>query len=273
MSSSVSAQVDVKRWVELFGVPSDLSLKFVEPVLVDGILQIPKSVLTAGRARLSSCLVGQFSGRPPKERDLHVIANRLWGRDGLCRVSILPDSEERHAAIHLEGIPYYVPRSSDVSGQDMSNRLAGRGLRDSPRRFVDGESFFGMKSTRSSSAPSLILQPSTRGMLDPKCERSVPKGTSVKYPLRGTHYIPFSQQLNASRFGDFDDESFFGCVELQANIIGMLESAIGNIVSAVFDAASDKEPKVRLDVASVMELLLQARLIDAMVEIVLEKLW
>ncbi|CAN1133576.1 Serine/threonine-protein kinase SMG1 [Linum perenne] len=54
-------------------------------------------------------------------------------------------------------------------------------------------------------------------------------------------------------------------------------NAVGNIVSAVFDAASDKEPKVRLAVASVLELLLKARLIDAMcfypmVEIVLEKL-
>ncbi|CAN0927744.1 Serine/threonine-protein kinase SMG1 [Linum grandiflorum] len=54
-------------------------------------------------------------------------------------------------------------------------------------------------------------------------------------------------------------------------------NTVGNIVSAVFGAASDKEPKVRLAVASVLELLLQARLIDAMcfypmVEIVLEKL-
>ncbi|CAL1372471.1 unnamed protein product [Linum trigynum] len=52
---------------------------------------------------------------------------------------------------------------------------------------------------------------------------------------------------------------------------------LGNIISAVFDAASDRESKVRLAVASVLELLLQARLMDAMyfypmVEVVLEKL-
>ncbi|CAN1169157.1 Protein TIFY 8 [Linum perenne] len=82
----------------------------------------------------------------------------------------------------------------------MLKNVGGPG--DRPRRSVDDESFFGMQSTRPSSAASLILQPSTGSRLDPKWERSVPMGTSVQYPLRGSHYVPFTQQLNASRFGD-----------------------------------------------------------------------
>ncbi|KAK9287064.1 hypothetical protein L1049_015473 [Liquidambar formosana] len=52
---------------------------------------------------------------------------------------------------------------------------------------------------------------------------------------------------------------------------------VGNLVSSVMDAASDREPKVRSHVASVLELLLQARLIHPMhflpiSEVALEKL-
>ena len=52
---------------------------------------------------------------------------------------------------------------------------------------------------------------------------------------------------------------------------------VGNIVFSLLDAVSDREPKVRLRVALVLELLLQARLVDPMyfypiAEMVLEKL-
>ncbi|KAF5448742.1 hypothetical protein F2P56_029247 [Juglans regia] len=52
---------------------------------------------------------------------------------------------------------------------------------------------------------------------------------------------------------------------------------LGNLLFSVLDAASDREPKVRLHVALVLELLLQARLLDPMylypiAEVVLEKL-
>lgn len=52
---------------------------------------------------------------------------------------------------------------------------------------------------------------------------------------------------------------------------------VGNIVFSVLDTASDREPKVRLHVAVVLEMLLQARLVDPMyfypiAEVVLEKL-
>jgi PI-3-kinase-related kinase SMG-1 len=52
---------------------------------------------------------------------------------------------------------------------------------------------------------------------------------------------------------------------------------IGNIVFSVLDTASDREPKVRSHVAVVLELLLQARLVDPIyfypiAEVVLEKL-
>lgn len=52
---------------------------------------------------------------------------------------------------------------------------------------------------------------------------------------------------------------------------------VGNIIFSILDAASDREPKVRSCVALVLELLLQARLVDPMyfypiAEVVLEKL-
>ncbi|KAM7482555.1 hypothetical protein LguiB_007138 [Lonicera macranthoides] len=58
----------------------------------------------------------------------------------------------------------------------------------------------------------------------------------------------------------------FGCVDV-----------VGNLVFSVLDAASDREPKVRSNVASVLEMLLQAKIIHAehiynISEVVLEKL-
>ncbi|CAN0877673.1 Protein TIFY 8 [Linum grandiflorum] len=189
------------------------------------------------------------------------------GRGPLSTASDL--ASERQAASHLEGIPYYVPRSSDVSGHEMSNRLAGSNKRSNsdsaftapighhdsveslhlmkmlknagpgerPRRSLDDESFFGMQSTRPSSAASLILQqPSSGSRLDPtvsKWERS-----AVQYPLRGSHYVPFTQ----SRFGDAGPSGISQAAADEGSRTGIkgpgLLSCINNTGSANLDKSS-----------------------------------
>ncbi|MBA0755257.1 hypothetical protein Gogos_021682 [Gossypium gossypioides] len=133
-----------------------------------------------------------------------------------------------HAGNHLEGIPYYGPRS-EISGPDINNSLAGskRSFSDSafmghesleslhlmkmlrngaggerPRRSNEDEVFLGMKSMRPSST-SLILQPPAGSRLEgnaSKWERSVP--SAVQYASRGGHFVPFVHQVSSNRFKD-----------------------------------------------------------------------
>ncbi|TYI79272.1 hypothetical protein E1A91_D05G011400v1 [Gossypium mustelinum] len=135
---------------------------------------------------------------------------------------------ERQAGNHLEGIPYYGPRS-EISGPDINNSLAGskRSFSDSafmghesleslhlmkmlrngaggerPRRSNEDEVFLGMKSMRPSST-SLILQPPAGSRLEgnaSKWERSVP--SAVQYASRGGHFVPFVHQVSSNRFKD-----------------------------------------------------------------------
>ncbi|KAE8682730.1 TIFY domain protein 8 isoform 4 [Hibiscus syriacus] len=135
---------------------------------------------------------------------------------------------ERQVGNHLEGIPYYGPRS-EISGPDISNSLAGskRSSLDSaflahesleslhlmkmlrngageerPRRSNEDEVFLGMKSMRHSST-SRILQPPTGSRLEAnatKWELSVP--SAVQYGSRGGHFAPFVHQVSSNRFKD-----------------------------------------------------------------------
>ncbi|EOY31378.1 TIFY domain protein 8 isoform 1 [Theobroma cacao] len=153
----------------------------------------------------------------------------------LCDVVVLylmlPSPVERQVGNHLEGIPYYGPRS-EISGPEISNRLVGskRGNSDSAfmghesleslhlmkmlrngaggersRRSNEDEVFLGMQSMRPSSA-SLILQPPTGSRLEgnaSKWERSVPMiGSAVQYGPRGGHFVPFVHQASSNRFKD-----------------------------------------------------------------------
>ncbi|MBA0564364.1 hypothetical protein Golob_009311 [Gossypium lobatum] len=136
--------------------------------------------------------------------------------------------DSSHAGNHLEGIPYYGPRS-EISGPDINNSLAGskRSFSDSafmghesleslhlmkmlrngaggerPRRSNEDEVFLGMKSMRPSST-SLILQPPAGSRLEgnaSKWERSVP--SAVQYASRGGHFVPFVHQVSSNRFKD-----------------------------------------------------------------------
>ncbi|KAA3490719.1 protein TIFY 8 isoform X1 [Gossypium australe] len=135
---------------------------------------------------------------------------------------------ERQVGNHLEGIPYYGPRS-EISGPDINNSLAGskRSFSDSafmghesleslhlmkmlrngaggerPRRSNEDEVFLGMKSMRPSST-SLILQPPAGSRLEgnaSRWERSVP--SAVQYASRGGHFVPFVHQVSSNRFKD-----------------------------------------------------------------------
>ncbi|KAL4280613.1 hypothetical protein GQ457_03G045450 [Hibiscus cannabinus] len=135
---------------------------------------------------------------------------------------------ERQGRHHLEGIPYYGPRS-EISGPDISNSLTGSKRSNSDTAFMAHESleslhlmkmlrngaggeqarrsnedevFLGMKSMRHSSM-SRILQPPTCNRLEGnaiKWERSVP--SAVQYASRGGHFAPFVHQVSSNRFKD-----------------------------------------------------------------------
>ncbi|XP_002515600.2 protein TIFY 8 [Ricinus communis] len=160
-----------------------------------------------------------------------------------CPLSATSDlASERQAGNHLEGIPFYGPMS-DISGPEISNRLAGskRSNSDSAftasskdgiphmahdsleslhlmkmlkngtggdrhRRSNDDEAFYGMQAMRPTSA-SLILQSSTGGRLDAnvsKWERPIPVGTAIQYPPRAGQFVPFVHQVSANKFREMN---------------------------------------------------------------------
>ncbi|KAL5559241.1 hypothetical protein UlMin_035452 [Ulmus minor] len=157
------------------------------------------------------------------------------GRGPISTTSDL-GSVERRVGNHLEGVPFYGPRS-DISGQEITNKIAGskRSNSDSnfmgssrdgipqmgpdslegsqlmkfirngvggerPRRSNDDEVIFGSQQVRPSSV-SLIFQPPS-GVS--KLERSMPMnvGATVQYPPRAGHFVPFMHQVPSNRFRD-----------------------------------------------------------------------
>lgn len=161
------------------------------------------------------------------------------GRGPISTTSDL--GSERQAGDHFDGVPFYGPKS-DISGPEISNRLAGskrsnsdsfmgssrdgvpqigpeslesshlmKILRngtggDRPRRSSDEELFLGMQSLRPTSA-SLILQPPTGSRTDvnlSKWDRSVTMNVNptVQYPLRAGQFAPFLHQVPPNRFKD-----------------------------------------------------------------------
>ncbi|KAK6927449.1 Tify domain [Dillenia turbinata] len=148
---------------------------------------------------------------------------------------------ERQIGSHLDGIPFYGPRS-DLSGPEISNKLSGskRSISDSvflgssrdgmpkmvpdsiesshllkmlrsgggerARRPYDEEMFLGMQSIRSTSA-STLLQPPSGGRTDTiisKWDRNIPlnAGSAMQHLSRGGQFASFVQQINSSRFRD-----------------------------------------------------------------------
>ncbi|CAL1406797.1 unnamed protein product [Linum trigynum] len=69
------------RWLLTRGSPS------VPPEKVKDGFRIPNEVKEKGAERWKDSLVGQFVGKRPEVVELQSWANKLWGRDGLIRVS------------------------------------------------------------------------------------------------------------------------------------------------------------------------------------------
>ncbi|CAN1334406.1 hypothetical protein LINPERPRIM_LOCUS36390 [Linum perenne] len=83
-----SSSPSLKAWTDLFDSGSDLSLRYIKPVLVNGALRIPLSIMNQGLARMRRCLLGQFLGPSPLIKVFQSVATRLWGRDGGVRISL-----------------------------------------------------------------------------------------------------------------------------------------------------------------------------------------
>lgn len=142
-------------------------------------------------------------------------------------------ASERQVGNHLEGVPFYGPRS-DISATEISNRVLGskRSNSDSAfmghdsidsrhlmnmkilcngvagerlRRMSDDEGFLGMPHLRPASA-SLILQPPGGNRIDldsTKWERTLTiNANSAVYPPRGGQFVPFVHQVPSNRFKD-----------------------------------------------------------------------
>ncbi|CAN1261787.1 hypothetical protein LINPERPRIM_LOCUS10996 [Linum perenne] len=79
-----------KSWASVVGSDPNPDLQYFSPVVVDGVLQIPKSVLELGYKELKKALVGQVIGDEPPLRVIQSLANTLWGYDDFVAVSLLP---------------------------------------------------------------------------------------------------------------------------------------------------------------------------------------
>ncbi|CAL1393791.1 unnamed protein product [Linum trigynum] len=83
--------IPTKPWASLFSISEANRLTYIPQEVVNGGLRMPKAVREAGAARWKNCLVGQFLQDPSSLYVLRRWVNKLWGRDGLVRVSLLYD--------------------------------------------------------------------------------------------------------------------------------------------------------------------------------------
>ncbi|CAN1337979.1 hypothetical protein LINPERPRIM_LOCUS37845, partial [Linum perenne] len=77
MSSGSSSS---KSWAQITAETGS-ELHFIEDsrsVVIDGVLQIPHSVIDLGIQRLESAIVAQFVGAPPPLKVVSAMLNRLW---------------------------------------------------------------------------------------------------------------------------------------------------------------------------------------------------
>ncbi|KAK9211042.1 hypothetical protein WN943_000415 [Citrus x changshan-huyou] len=154
------------------------------------------------------------------------------GYENLSLIPSLINLVEKQVGNHLEGVPFYGTRS-DVSGPEISNRLAGSKRSNSESGFMghdypenmhlmkilrnaaegeqskrskDDEMFYRMQQLRPTSA-SVMLQPSNISRIDANVSRwertnPVNVGPAVQYPLRGSQLVPFMHQVPTNRFRD-----------------------------------------------------------------------
>ncbi|KAG6698342.1 hypothetical protein I3842_08G015000 [Carya illinoinensis] len=184
-------------------------------------------------------------GLAPKAAESPSASASLGASSGGGRVLISTTSDlgsERQVGNHLEGIPFYGPRS-DITGPEISNRIAGskRSHPDSAftgsfrdgiinldhdslenshlikllrngaegerrRRSNDDEVLFALQPLRPTSA-SLVSQPPTGSRADASVSKwdrstSMNAGVAVKYPPRGGQFAPILHQVPSNRFRD-----------------------------------------------------------------------
>ncbi|CAN1248536.1 hypothetical protein LINPERPRIM_LOCUS6779 [Linum perenne] len=87
MSSSSSSS---KSWAQI-AAETGSDLHFVEDsrsAVIDGVLQIPDSVIDLGIQRLESVIVAQFVGNPPPLKVVSAMLNRLWSLEGFLLVEL-----------------------------------------------------------------------------------------------------------------------------------------------------------------------------------------
>ncbi|XP_021825304.1 protein TIFY 8 [Prunus avium] len=210
--------------------------QLLKPIFHDFLGMKPGDSPVVLAPKASDCRLSEVS--PSASASLG--ASSGGGRGPISTTSDL--GSERQAGNHLEGVPFYGPRS-DISGPEISNRLLGskRSNSDStfkgssrdglphtgpdslesshlmkmlrngpggerPRRSNDDEAVFATQPLRPTSA-SHIFQPPLGGRVDTnisKWDRSTPMnlGAAVQYPPRGGHFVPFVHQLPSNRFRD-----------------------------------------------------------------------
>lgn len=180
------------------------------------------------------CLPVVLAPKPAvSEPSLASVGASSAGGGGRGPISSSSDlASEKQVGNHLEGVPFYGTRS-DVSGPEISNRLAGSKRSNSESGFMghdypenmhlmkilrnaaegeqskrskDDEMFYRMQQLRPTSA-SVMLQPSNISRIDANVSRwertnPVNVGPAVQYPLRGSQLVPFMHQVPTNRFRD-----------------------------------------------------------------------
>ncbi|KAK2392194.1 hypothetical protein P8452_29140 [Trifolium repens] len=148
-------------------------------------------------------------------------------------------ASEKQVSNHLEGVPYYGPRS-DFSGTEISNRLVGNKRSNSDSSFMgssrdafqlvpdsfqnshfmkvlrnasggersrrpnDDDVLLSMQSMKPSSSSQIFHPPANTKFDANKWERSIlmNAGPSVQHPLRGGQLTPFAHQLASNKIRD-----------------------------------------------------------------------
>lgn len=148
-------------------------------------------------------------------------------------------ASEKQVSNHLEGVPFYGPRS-DFSGTEISNRLVGNKRSNSDSSFMgssrdafqmvpdsfqnshlmkvlrnasggersrrpnDDEVLLGMQSMKPSSSSQIFHPPANTKIDANKWERSIlmNAGPSMQHPPRGGQLTPFAHQLASNKLRD-----------------------------------------------------------------------
>ncbi|XP_028802374.1 protein TIFY 8 isoform X2 [Neltuma alba] len=207
------------------------SQQLVKPVFHDFLGSKPHDSLVVLAPKTANVRLSEAS---PSSTSVSVAASSAGGRGPFSTTSDI--GSERQVGNHLEGVPFYGPRS-DFSDTGLSNRLIGNKRSSSESAFMgssrdafqvvpdsiqnshlmkmfrstaggelhrrsnDDEVFLGMQSLKPTSA-SQIFQPLAGTKFDSnRWERSVVMnaGPSMQHPPRGAQLTPFAHQIASNK--------------------------------------------------------------------------